>query len=60
METTFHNVTITIEATTPKEAYTKLCNLLGSRDGVEWMTDFYTVANGDTQASTLELFPDID
>jgi hypothetical protein len=59
-ETTFHNVTITVVGE-PKEAYARLCELLGSvrdtsgGDLLEYETDTYThyrdneqVDNGDT------------
>jgi len=42
METTFHNVLITVSAATPKEAYNKLCLLLRDKD-VEYTTDTYSV-----------------
>jgi hypothetical protein len=42
METTFHNVLITISANSPQEAYNKLCKLL--RDvKVEYTTDTYSI-----------------
>ena len=64
METTFHNVTITIVADTPKEAYSLLCQSLGSLgDGFakccEWQTDKYSVDGGE-EADTSDLFPDTD
>lgn len=48
METTFNNVTITIEAENPKEAYTKLCEMfesLVSKGELEYTTDFFTTDN---------------
>lgn len=60
METTFHNVLITISAESPKEAYTRLCKLLGSEKGVEYTTDTYTVDTDDGTGDhfeTAELMP---
>jgi hypothetical protein len=67
METTFHNVTITIEADSPREAYGLLCKALGSLgDGFvkccEWQTDTYQTVTEDgvesEDADSSELFPE--
>jgi hypothetical protein len=57
MEVTFHNVTITIKAKSPREAYDKLCDALAHLPGVlsEFTTDTYTADNGD-QGYTSELW----
>lgn len=58
METTFHNILITITSD-PKEAYRKLCELLHA-PGVEYTTDTYTTYDGEEAtdaASTEDLFP---
>ena len=69
METTFHNVTITIEADSPREAYSLLCQALGSLgDGFvkccEWQTDTYSTVSADDvvseEADSSELFPTND
>jgi len=57
METTFNNVTITVVAADPAEAYTRLCNALGAID-CEWTTDTYTTHDAtDGFISTKGLFP---
>jgi hypothetical protein len=57
METTFHNVTIVINAETSEEAYTKLCNTLASIKA-EYCTDMYSDSNtGYEEESTEKLFP---
>ena len=57
METTFQNVTITVTAATPQEAYTKLCDALGKTD-CDWLTDtFVTDEAPETDRDTSELFP---
>ena len=59
METTFLNVTLTIEAKNPKLAYKKLCDgLVKGLPSVEWTTDTYFTSDAamDTR-STVELFP---
>lgn len=64
METTFHNVTITIEAEDSKAAYTKLCEMfhpLVSKGELEYTTDFFTTDNTpDSSGDTSELFPNLD
>lgn len=59
VEVEFRNVTITVSAETPEEAYTKLCEQLAANDsGIEWSTDtFITYAEPDHERSTEELFP---
>lgn len=52
---TFHNVTITLSAETPEQAYTILCNALDQWNG-EWWTDKYSVDGGRLQ-STTKIFP---
>jgi hypothetical protein len=56
MDTTFHNVLITISAETSKEAYTKLCNALASIDA-EYVTDTYSEGSSFEEESTAKLFP---
>ena len=56
-ETSIQNVTITIQAATPREAYEKLCTALASIDA-EWTTDTFSV-NGEDRC-TSELWPDAD
>lgn len=59
METTFHNVTITIPAIDSAEAYAILSSAL-ARIGAEWTTDtFKTDASPDRERSTRELFPHV-
>ena len=62
MTVTFHNITITLEAVTPKEAYNALCELLDKYNkrcagGIGWETDTYSVGGGD-EAETNELWPE--
>jgi len=62
MTVTFHNVTITIEAASARQAYDELCELLDryekSRGGgaIEWETDTYSVDDGEPR-ETNELWP---
>ena len=61
MTVTFHNIVITLEAATPKEAYGALCELLDAYNqrcdgGIEWETDTYSVDGGD-ELETNELWP---
>jgi len=56
METTFNNVTITIEAPTAKAAYEKLCNLLAASNDVEWATDTYVTSTRAKAQSTERLW----
>ena len=55
-ETSFQNVTIAIQAATPREAYEKLCTALASIDA-EWTTDTFSV-DGSEDRCTSELWPD--
>jgi hypothetical protein len=55
-ETSFENVTITIQAATPREAYDKLCAALGTINDVDWTTDTYCI-NGGERSCTSELWP---
>ena len=57
-ETSFQNVTIAIQAATPREAYEKLCTALASIDA-EWTTDTFSV-DGSEDRCTSELWPDAD
>ena len=74
METTFHNVLITVSAATPKEAYNKLCLLLRDKD-VEYTTDTYStnppgfgeegatnvlMGGGDDMGTGDDSMPDLD
>ena len=54
----FQNVEISIEASSPEEAYTKLCDLLADNHSVDWYTDTYTVNDGMEVRDTGELFND--
>jgi hypothetical protein len=56
VETSFQNVTITIQAATPRKAYEKLCAALASIDA-EWTTDTFSV-DGSEDRCTSELWPD--
>ena len=57
-ETSFQNVTITIQAAAPREAYEKLCTALASIDA-EWTTDTFSVGGGEDRC-TSDLWPDAD
>lgn len=65
MITTFHNVLISIEADSPKEAYKLLCDALQRASGnIEYTTDTYTVSPADESIpgwnegrSTFEIMP---
>jgi hypothetical protein len=57
-ETSFQNVTITIQTVTPREAYEKLCTVLASIDA-EWTTDTFSVDGGEDRC-TSELWSDAD
>ena len=57
-ETSFQNVTITIQAATPGEAYEKLCTVLASIDA-EWTTDTFSI-DDCVDRYTSELWPDAD
>lgn len=60
METTFHNVTITIEAKTPEAAYSELCKLfhpLCQSGRLEYETDTYTTKRQLRPRPTSILFP---
>lgn len=56
MDITFHNVMITISASSPREAYDKLADMLNSID-VLYTTDTYSVDCSEDEKSTTELFP---
>jgi hypothetical protein len=58
METTFHNVTITVTAETAKDAYNTLCALLAA-GGVEFETDTFSAdhAGNENLRDTSELWP---
>ncbi len=55
--TTFHNVTISINADNSKKAYAKLCDVLQTIDA-EWTTDTYTDTDTASEEAreTTELF----
>jgi hypothetical protein len=55
-DVTFHNVTITINAQTPAEAYETLCNALSNLN-CEWTSDTFSTDNDDDRRDTEELFP---
>jgi hypothetical protein len=57
-ETSFQNVTITIQAPTSREAYDKLCTVLASIDA-EWTTDTFFVDGGEDRC-TSELWSDAE
>ena len=61
METTFHNVEITIKAPTPADAYTKLCEVLevGVKENLlEYATDTFTTdTEPDDKRGTEEIWP---
>ena len=50
-ETSFQNVTITIQAPTSREAYDKLCTTLASIDA-EWTTDTFFVDGGEDRCTS--------
>lgn len=58
MEITFQNVSITVTADRPEDAYTKLCEAL---EPFEYTTDTYSVdvegAETSEERDTSELFP---
>jgi hypothetical protein len=58
--TTFHNVTISIDATTPEDAYMRLCRAL-NKPGFEYDTKTYstgtTRAEHEEERYTCELWP---
>lgn len=57
METTFLNLTVTVEAASPADAYAQLCTALATIE-CNWQTDAYTTdGTPDEQRSTEELFP---
>lgn len=57
METTFHNVTITIPSIDSAEAYAILCSAL-HRIGAEFVTDTFSTDQSPARVrSTSELFP---
>lgn len=60
MKTTFNNVSITIEANSPEEAYKLLCAKLFSYDkSVAYSTDTYTTnEDSDNEHSTDRFFRD--
>lgn len=64
MDTTFHNVTITIDAEAPRAAYDMLCNALGTIElcgiGIEWNTDTYSTESEQAQRPTTDLFPNTE
>lgn len=57
MTYTFNNVSVSIEASSPKEAYEKLCNLFWN-ERIEYTTDTYVCEEDDDleERSTEELF----
>lgn len=55
---TFHGITVSIQAETAEEAYTKICNALDKLDG-EWSTDTYTNNLTGVAEPTLGLYPDL-
>jgi putative lipoic acid-binding regulatory protein len=55
-ETSFENVSITIRAATPREAYDKLCGALGAIDDAEFTTDTFCINGGESHC-TYELWP---
>jgi hypothetical protein len=55
VEITFHSVTITIEAKSPREAYAQLCSALGKLES-EWETRMYSTDDGQAGPTT-DLFP---
>ena len=60
-EFTFHNVTVTVTAETAKDAYTILCDALGTSELTEWETDTYTTDSApDVHRDTAECWPDDD
>lgn len=62
MDTTFHNVTITIQATSSRKAYDELCDALHTvgADRIEWTTDTYSTETEQAERPTSDLFPNAD
>lgn len=61
MTVTFNNLTVSIEADTPKAAYTRLCDLLDKGNpepGVEWYSDTYCRDDEPEQHDTSLLMED--
>lgn len=56
MNITFNNVTITLTAKNPTEAYTQLCNTLATMKDSDWTTDTYSLEDGE-EHDTSELLP---
>ena len=56
-EYTFHNVTITLEAPSAEEAYTKLCECFERVPGLEYETDRYS-GPGIVEKWTQALWPE--
>jgi hypothetical protein len=63
MTVTFHNVAISIDAKSARDAYDELCGLLDRYDrahgggALEWETDTYSIDDGDPR-NTSELWPE--
>jgi hypothetical protein len=54
----FHNVGIVIEAKTPEEAYTKLCEGMSAIHGdTDWTTDTYSASPEIEEQYTSEIWP---
>ncbi len=56
IDTCFEDVTITIPAKTPREAYHMLCAALGTIDGAEYWTKTYTLDGGGSSSAS-DLWP---
>ncbi len=62
MTITFHNITITMEAESARQAYDDLCELLDEYDkshgrgAMEWTSDTYAI-DGGVESETSELWP---
>lgn len=55
----FINVRISVEAASPKEAYSKFCNALSKDDSIQWETDTFRCEEDglEIERDTEELFP---
>jgi len=62
MTITFHNIAITMESDSARQAYDDLCELLDKYDkshgsgAIEWTSDTYSI-DGGAQSETIELWP---
>ena len=53
----FNNVTVTVNAESPADAYKQLCEILGAPENVGYATDTYTDCETGEEREVSELFP---